>query len=72
MLHPKQQDFYMFEESPISEHFPTNASQVGLYWPVQRITSDCFSGSDAEICQGQMFHQVPEYIYRSRSQFPMP
>lgn len=72
MPHPKEQDFYMFEESRISEHFPTNATLVGLHWPVQRIPSDYVSGSDAEIYQGQMFHQIPEYIYCSRSRFPMP
>lgn len=72
MSHPKEQDFYVFEESHISEYFHTNASLVGLHWAVQRITSDYFSGSDEEIYQGQMFYQVPEYIYCSRNWFPMP
>lgn len=67
MPHPEEQDFYMFEECHISEHFPANALLVGLHRPVQRITSDFFTGSDAEIYQEQMFYQIPECIYCSRS-----
>lgn len=39
MPYPKEQDFHMFEECHISEHFPTNTLLVGLRWPVWRITS---------------------------------
>jgi len=62
----------MFEESHISENIPTNASLVRLHWPVQRITSNYSSDSEAEIYHGQMFHQIPEYICCPRSRFPMP